>query len=126
MRLGEGVSVVSEYQLVVSAYSRPLMVGLKLNSQLAQPFNPASQQRGRLDRPTDWSREHFTAAGDKGLNAESCCPTAKIFVIEIRENTVPIFDREIRAAIATEKRWPVFAVGEVETALAGDEELATD
>ena len=95
------------------------MMDVELHAAFLQSTHPTAQQR----RGLAIQREHAAGAADIGLDAETACPLAQGVAIEIVQ---PRADLARTLAIARIEPGPRFGMGEIEPALAGNQELAPD
>ena len=95
------------------------MPHVKAHPRTPQPVQPGTQQR----RGFQVDREHAAGAADEGVDAQAVRP----FPQGLRpERLQPGRHRAVRRAVAAEKGLDRLAVGEVQPALAGKQELAAD
>ena len=95
------------------------VIHVQSQALVAQAPYPAAQQR----RGLHVGRKDASRAALEGFDAESGRPGAQGFGVEIAQ---PGFERFARGTVAPEQAVEGFAVGQVEPALAGQQELATD
>ena len=107
-----------EAQPVVVVPAQPAMVHVETHAAFAQPAHPAAQQR----RGLAIHREHPAGAADVGVDAVLKRPRAQRFAVESVEPTRNLPRALAVARIETRSR---LAVGQVQTALAGDQEFAS-
>jgi hypothetical protein len=106
-----------EAQRAVVAPADPAVVGMQAHALFLQSAHPAAQQR----RSLAVDREHAAGAADIGLHAKAGGPVAQRLRVEAVQPAA--HGRGLLAVAAVEQR-PRIGMGEVEPALAGDQELA--
>ena len=90
---------------------------MEMHAAVLQAPHPAAQQRSSLAV----QREDAPGAADIGLDAEAACPCTQCICIKVIQ---PGADFARAFAIARIKAGARFGMGEVEPALAGDQEFA--
>ena len=106
-----------EAQRAVVAPADPTVVGMQAHALFLQPAHPATQQW----RGLAVDREHAAGAAHIGLHAKAAGPVAQCLRIEAIQPAA--HGRGLLAVAAVEQRTRI-GMGEVEPALAGDQELA--
>src|SRR5690606_17353496 len=104
-------------QRAVPVPAGPAMVHVDRHALRAQAPDPAPQQR----RGLAVEREHPSRTADEGVHAQPACPGAQRVGIEPLQ---PAADLGRALAVAAGEQRARIGVGEVEPALAGDQELA--
>jgi hypothetical protein len=99
--------------------TKPAMLHVEAHAVRVQSSHPTAQQR----RGLEVGGKHAAGTADEGVDAQPARPRAQRIGIEIAQ---PSGDFVLAFAIAPRKRWHRLGVGEVESALAGDQELAPD
>ena len=92
------------------------MVHFEAHAEIAQPLDPAAQERGSFER----LRIDPAAGGLEGFHAQVRRPSAQRGGIEAGNK---IFPSRSAARVAGDKALAGFAVGEVQPALPGDEKF---
>ena len=107
-----------EAQCAVVGPAGPALLDMQRHALRAQPPHPAAQQRCGLAV----ERKHASRAADVGIDAQATRPVAQCVGIEALE---PAADGRGAFAVAAGEQRPRIGMGEVEPALARDQELAS-
>ncbi len=109
-----------EQEAAVIVPAAPVMTQLEGDTARDETPEPGPQQRRRLHG----SRKHPTARADERKSAPRASHQARNWVGRKRLDRGP--QAWLGVAVAAEEPLELFAVGEIETAAAGEQELATD
>ena len=98
------------------------MVHFETHAQPAQPLDPAAEQW----RGFEGSRIDAAAGGLESFHSEVGRPATQGGGIEASKEFLPDFCGLVRAGVAADEAVERLAVGEIESAFAGNEELPAD
>ena len=108
-----------EHKRTLSIPAGESMMHMETHALRAQASHPAAQERCGFQV----GREDATGGADEGLDAQSACKFAQVVGIEHVE---PAAQFGLTTAITRHEGLEVIAVRQVQTALAGNQELAPD
>ncbi len=110
---------MGETQAMAILPAEPAMLHVEANPLLAQPSHPAAQQGRRLEI----AGKHAPRAADESVHAQPGGPAAQGVGVEPAQ---PVRHRGLAGAIAGDEEVEGIGMGQVQSALAGDQELAPD
>ena len=107
---------------MVGLQIREVVVHVEGDALFSEPLDPAAEERGGFH----FLRVNAAGALLEGFDAELGGPLSEVVWRKGADDVGEMLGGEARAGVAGDEGFEVFAVGEVEPAVAGDEELAAD